>query len=48
MKYLDDVLVIAGVSISAVGVFLIYIPAGFIFAGFSLIGIAYFLARGGN
>ncbi|WP_169738696.1 hypothetical protein [Ruminiclostridium cellobioparum] len=48
MKYLEDILAVAGVGIIAVGVFLIYIPAGFIFVGACSIAAAYILTRGGD
>ena len=48
MKYLDDILAVAGAGIIAVGVFLIYVPAGFIFIGACIISAAYLLTRGGD
>ena len=48
MKYLDDILAVAGAGIIAVGVFLIYIPAGFVFTGACTIAAAYILTRGGE
>ena len=48
MKYLDDILVAVGVAVAAIGVFMIYVPAGFIFVGVSAIGAAYILTRGGD
>lgn len=48
MKYLDDILAIVGAGIIAAGIFLIYIPAGFIFVGACSIAAAYILTRGGD
>lgn len=48
MKYLDDILATVGAGIIAVGVFLIYVPAGFIFVGACTIAAAYLLTKGGD
>lgn len=48
MKYLDDILAAVGVAMAAVGVFMIYMPAGFIFTGACTIAAAYILTRGGD
>jgi hypothetical protein len=47
-KYIDDFLVIVGVSSLALGVFLIYIPAGYIVLGLCLIALAFLIARKGG
>lgn len=41
----DDVLLLAGVFFIAYGVFAIYVPAGYIVMGISLLGLAYMLAQ---
>jgi len=45
-KYIDDILLFLGLALISLGVFLIYIPAGFIASGFSLITLAYIVAKG--
>jgi len=47
-KYIDDILLGAGLALISLGVFLIYIPAGFMVSGFSLIILAYIVAKSGG
>ncbi|MBP2638431.1 MAG: hypothetical protein H6Q72_4338 [Firmicutes bacterium] len=44
-KIIDDLLLITGMSFVSGGVFLIYIPAGFITSGMCLIGLGILAAR---
>lgn len=42
---IDDILLLVGVFFITYGVFAIYVPAGYIALGLSIIGIAYILAK---
>lgn len=42
--YIDDILLLSGVTLLSIGVFKIYIPAGFISLGVCLIAFAFFYA----
>ncbi|WP_337969734.1 hypothetical protein [Virgibacillus salexigens] len=44
-KYLDDILLLIGIALVSYGVFLFYIPLGFIILGICFLAIAYFYAR---
>lgn len=43
---LDDIFLIIGIVLIAVGVFKIFIPAGYIILGICFIGFAFFIAKG--
>jgi len=47
-KILDDMLLIIGVILLAIGVFKIYIPAGYIVLGICFIAFAFFIAKKGG
>src|SRR5690554_3376237 len=42
---LDDILLVAGIACVARGVFMIYVPAGYIVLGLCLFGLAYLVAH---
>lgn len=42
---LDDIFLIIGISLLAVGVFKIFIPAGYIILGICFIAFAFFIAK---
>jgi predicted tellurium resistance membrane protein TerC len=44
-KYFDDVLLFIGIALISVGVFKIYIPAGYIILGICIIAFAFIYAR---
>lgn len=44
-KYSDDILLFIGIILISIGVFKIYIPAGFIALGICIIAFAFMLAR---
>ena len=44
-KLIDDILLILGMATVCYGVFLIYIPAGYIATGASLIVVSYLVAK---
>lgn len=48
LKILDDVLLIAGITLLSIGVFKIFIPAGYITLGICLITFAFFIAKKGG
>jgi hypothetical protein len=45
MKYIDDILLFIGMILISIGVFKIYIPAGFILSGICFLALAYFYAK---
>lgn len=47
-KCIDDILLIIGVVLLAIGVFKIYIPAGYIVLGICFIAFAIFVAKKGG
>ena len=44
-KYIDDIFLTIGMSLLSYGVFMIYVPAGFIVLGACFIAFAYFFAK---
>ena len=46
IKYIDDILYVAGGALISIGVFFIYIPAGYIVAGGILISLSFIVAKG--
>jgi len=48
LKCTDDILLIIGIILLAIGVFKIYIPAGYIVLGICCIAFAFFVARKGG
>ena len=47
-KCVDDVLLIIGIILLSVGVFRIFIPAGYIVLGICFIAFAFFIAKKGG
>lgn len=47
-KILDDIFLFIGITLLSIGVFSIYIPAGFITLGIYFIVIAYLVAKRGG
>jgi len=47
-KYVDDILLIIGIILLSVGVFEIFIPAGYIVLGICFIAFAFFIAKKGG
>ncbi|MCM3455434.1 hypothetical protein M3685_16030 [Heyndrickxia oleronia] len=45
LKYIDDLLLTIGLVLLSIGVFQIYLPAGYITLGICFIAIAYFYAK---
>ncbi|MBB6218192.1 hypothetical protein HNQ80_004332 [Anaerosolibacter carboniphilus] len=45
MNYVDDMSLILGFTSVSVGVFKIYVPAGFIVLGICFMALAYFIAK---
>ncbi|WP_157047243.1 hypothetical protein [Alkaliphilus metalliredigens] len=45
VSFLEDILFIVGITLFSIGVFKIYIPAGFIVLGICFIAGAYFIAK---
>ena len=48
LKCIDDILFIIGIILLAMGVFQIYIPAGYITLGICFIAFAFFIAKKGG
>jgi uncharacterized membrane protein YiaA len=48
LKCIDDILLIIGIVLLAIGVFNIYIPAGYITLGICFIAFAFFIAKKGG
>lgn len=48
LKCIDDILLVAGIILLSKGVFLIYIPAGYITLGICFIAFAFFIAKKGG
>ena len=47
-KCIDDILLIIGIILLSIGVFKIFIPAGYIVLGICFIAFAFFIARKGG
>jgi hypothetical protein len=48
MKFIDDILLIMGIIFLSIGVFKIFIPAGYIVLGICFVAFAFFIARKGG
>jgi uncharacterized membrane protein SirB2 len=48
LKCVDDILLIIGIVLLAIGVFKIYVPAGYITLGICFIAFAFFIAKKGG
>ena len=48
LKLADDILLIIGIILLSVGVFKIFIPAGYIILGICFIAFAFFIAKKGG
>jgi uncharacterized membrane protein SirB2 len=47
-KCIDDILLVVGVILLTIGVFKIFIPAGYILLGICFIAFAFFIAKKGG
>lgn len=48
LKYIEDILFLTGIILLAIGVFKIFIPAGYIVLGICMIAFAFFIAKRGG
>lgn len=48
LKGIDDILLLAGITLLSIGVFKIFIPAGYITLGICFIAFAFFIAKKGG
>lgn len=47
MRFMDDIFLAAGIGLLAYGIFLIYVPAGYITLGICFLALAFFIAKKG-